>query len=69
MGLAVFGMTVYQTYLIATGMTTVENYINSYKKETARLTGEEYVNVYDLGTRRNFIEFFGLKERCFGLIT
>jgi palmitoyltransferase len=59
-GFAVFGMAVWHTYLIATGQTTIEFHMNLYKNEATRVTGEVFVNQYDLGTKRNFREFFSI---------
>ncbi|KAI8893522.1 DHHC palmitoyltransferase-domain-containing protein [Globomyces pollinis-pini] len=59
-GAAILGLTSWQTYLIATGQTTIEYHINGYNKTTARVTGDSYTNEFDLGTKRNFKEFFDI---------
>jgi palmitoyltransferase len=63
-GIALFFMTIWQTYLIATAQTSIEFQINGDLKDNYRRTGEIFRNEYDLGTLRNFKEFFGIsKER------
>jgi palmitoyltransferase len=59
-GLAVLGMAIWHTYLIATGQTTIEYYMNGEKKEHSKYTGQVFVNEFDLGTLRNFKEFFNV---------
>ncbi|KAI9013197.1 hypothetical protein BC832DRAFT_284510 [Gaertneriomyces semiglobifer] len=62
-GLAVGGMTVWQTYLIATAQTTIEYYGNSVEKTIAKRRGDVFFNEYDLGTSRNFKIFFNISGR------
>jgi palmitoyltransferase len=59
-GFAITAMAIWHTWLIATSQTTVEQYINEYKKSQARAAGQSFVNEYDLGTIRNFQEFFNI---------
>lgn len=55
-------MFTWQAYLIATNQTTVEFYDNRYWSAKARSRGKVFYNVYDLGIRRNFREFFDIPE-------
>jgi palmitoyltransferase len=59
-GFAILGMALWHTWLIATGQTTIEHHINSYKKAEARYSGQPFTNEFDLGTVRNFQEFFNI---------
>ena len=59
-GIAVFMMACWHGYLIGTGQTTIDYYNNRAKREHTLVTGQVFVNEYDLGTVRNFKEFFNI---------
>ncbi|KAJ3327132.1 hypothetical protein HDU91_004451, partial [Kappamyces sp. JEL0680] len=61
-GVALVGMMLWQGYLIGTSQTSVEFQINAYQRSASRSTGHVYRNEYDLGTLRNFKEFFGISS-------
>ena len=62
LGAALVGMTIWHTYLIGTSQTTVEYSINLDRKDEAKQRGLVFRNEYDLGFKRNFIEFFGISR-------
>lgn len=54
-------LVVMHLYLVSTNQTTVEWYYNQdRRKYNARKGLQEWTNPYDLGTRRNFQEVFGV---------
>ncbi len=59
-GAALTGLLGWHVYLISTGQTTIEFYINKFRRERARLRGVLYANPYDLGScQRNWGQVFG----------
>ncbi|KAJ3416507.1 Palmitoyltransferase zdhhc16 [Chytridiales sp. JEL 0842] len=55
---AVGGLAGWHTYLVLTGQTTIECYINKSLRYMAQSRGEYFINEYDLGPRRNVAIFF-----------
>ena len=49
-------------YLVATNQTTIEFYSNRMDASDARKRGERWVNPYNVGTRNNFEQVFGLSR-------
>lgn len=59
-GAALAGLLGWHVYLISTGQTTIEFYVNKARRERARLRGVLYVNPYDRGScGRNWGQVFG----------
>ena len=59
-GAALSGLLGWHLFLISTGQTTVEFYINRARREKARARGVLYANPYDLGSwARNWAQVFG----------
>src|SRR3989338_4337402 len=56
---AVGGMALFHLFLVASGQTTIELYINGDKAKLYKRAGKLYHNPYDLGCRRNLEDFFG----------
>jgi palmitoyltransferase len=50
----------WQVYLMFTGQTSIEFYINASHSRALARRGLQYKNPYDLGPRRNFQHFFGM---------
>jgi len=46
-------------YLVVTAQTQVEFYENSKLRKRAKRNGTVFVNIYDLGKKKNFEAFFG----------
>jgi hypothetical protein len=59
---AVGFMLFWHAYLAMTNQTTIEFYFNKYKEREARLKGGSYQNPYNLGVKRNWYTFFGVKD-------
>ncbi|KAJ2488541.1 palmitoyltransferase for Vac8p [Coemansia sp. RSA 2050] len=56
--LLVFGG--YHVYLLLTNTTTIESYEkNNYRVAAGNRGSEKYVNLFDMGPRRNFVQVFG----------
>ena len=51
-------MSVWQSFLVATGQTNIEYHENEYRRQVFRQHGQSFVKDFDLGTWRNFREFF-----------
>lgn len=51
----------WQFYLLLTGQTSIEYYVNQANKEYARRIGRIYKNSFDFGIKRNFQTFFRVK--------
>ena len=60
MGLALAVMTGWQMILVARGETSVESQDNTHYRELAKKRGQEFVNVYDVGTITNLQLFFNV---------
>lgn len=61
--LALSGLLGWQSYLISTGQSNVEFYINRENKRKAAAAHEQWSgNVYDQGWKRNWILFLGLLD-------
>lgn len=58
-GLALTGLLGWHVFLITTGQTTIEFYINKARRERARQRGFLYTNPHDLGSRQNWQQVFG----------
>lgn len=58
-GLALSGLLGWHLFLISTGQTTIEFYINKARRDRARLRGGAYSNPYDLGFRKNWQQVLG----------
>lgn len=58
-GLALSGLLGWHLFLISTGQTTIEFYINKARRERARLRGGSYTNPYDMGFRKNWQQVLG----------
>jgi uncharacterized membrane protein YgcG len=59
-GAALTGLLGWHVFLISTGQTTIEFYINRARRERARMRGVLYANPYDLGScKRNWGQVFG----------
>lgn len=50
----------WQMFLMFTGQTSIEFYINGSHSRALARRGLSYKNPYDLGPRRNFQQFFGM---------
>ncbi|KAJ2744771.1 palmitoyltransferase for Vac8p [Coemansia sp. BCRC 34301] len=59
--IALFVFAIYHIYLVLTNTTTIESYEkNNYRVETARRGSRaKYVNLFDMGAKKNFIQVFG----------
>lgn len=62
MGLALAVMAAWQLILVSRGETSVESQDNSHYRQLAKSRGQEFVNVYDVGTRRNLALFFNVGQ-------
>ncbi|CDR99550.1 uncharacterized protein SPSC_06113 [Sporisorium scitamineum] len=60
MGLALAVMAGWQMILVARGETSVESQDNAHYRELAKKRGQDFVNVYDVGRRRNIELFFNV---------
>ncbi|CBQ72785.1 conserved hypothetical protein [Sporisorium reilianum SRZ2] len=60
MGLALAVMAGWQMVLVARGETSVESQDNGHYRELAKKRGQDFVNVYDVGRRRNIELFFNV---------
>ncbi|SPO26983.1 uncharacterized protein UTRI_10448_B [Ustilago trichophora] len=60
MGLALAVMAGWQVILVGRGETSVESQDNAHYRELAKKRGQEFVNVYDVGWRRNIELFFNV---------
>ncbi|SNX85423.1 uncharacterized protein MEPE_04132 [Melanopsichium pennsylvanicum] len=60
MGLALGVMAGWQVILIGRGETSVESQDNAHYRELAKKRGQEFINVYDIGWRRNIELFFNV---------
>ncbi|TKY86246.1 hypothetical protein EX895_005071 [Sporisorium graminicola] len=60
MGLALAVMAGWQMILVARGETSVESQDNGHYRELAKKRGQDFVNVYDVGRRRNIQLFFNV---------
>jgi len=60
---AVGFMMAWNLYLLLTNQTTIEFYTNQYKASKARSKGESFFNEFDLGSWKNFQQFFGVSGR------
>lgn len=50
----------WQVFLVISGQTSVEYYIHKDYANTAHAMGRTYRNPHDLGTKKNFQQFFGV---------
>ncbi|PWN50230.1 hypothetical protein IE53DRAFT_374726 [Violaceomyces palustris] len=62
MGLALGVMAGWQLILIARGETSVESNDNTHYREVAKRRGQTFINVYDVGARKNLELFFNVGE-------
>ena len=62
LGLALTGMTVWQSYLVGSAQTTIEYHMYQDMRHDSRYSGNVVRNEFDLGTIRNFKEFFGISD-------
>ncbi|KAJ1023573.1 hypothetical protein NDA16_003190 [Ustilago loliicola] len=60
MGLALAVMAGWQVILVGRGETSVESQDNAHYRELAKKRGQEFINVYDIGWRRNLELFFNV---------
>ncbi|KAJ1036822.1 hypothetical protein NDA10_005338 [Ustilago hordei] len=60
MGLALFVMAGWQVNLVGRGETSVESQDHAHYRDLAKKRGQEFVNVYDIGWRRNLELFFNV---------
>jgi palmitoyltransferase len=52
----------WHVFLLFSNQTTIEFYQNQHQRQNAKIRGESFVNIYDLGWRRNFLTFFGCSD-------
>ncbi|KAL5032423.1 hypothetical protein BDV3_000992 [Batrachochytrium dendrobatidis] len=57
-----FGFVAWHSWLIGTGQTSIEHLVNQDLSSSYDINGESFINEYDLGTIRNFKEFFGISS-------
>ncbi|KDN52919.1 hypothetical protein K437DRAFT_219769 [Tilletiaria anomala UBC 951] len=55
-------MSIWQLVLVAHGETSVESHDNAHYDALAKRRGQKFINVYDLGPRRNLELFFNVGE-------
>lgn len=60
MGLSIFLMFAFHTYLVATNQTSIEFYDNLSYAKVAKSQGRTFSNIFDMGLKNNFYEFLGV---------
>jgi len=61
-GLAILTMFGWNLWSVGQGQTAVEVHDNDHYREIAKARGEEFVNSYDLGFKKNLALFFNIGE-------